>query len=324
MAEKKPMIVIKKINVVAAGHHGGAWKVAFADFMTAMMAFFLVMWLLGQSEETKKAISDYFSTPSIIEYNYQNYGAEITLEKLFLDLVNEPLKAFQSFMEPMDKSPNLLDMGSAKVVAAYLADQMRDVAKNVSVTPDGFEFDIPDNLLFERGTSTPTAQFVPVMDKLRGVVTGLKDAEVRLEVAMFTQAVADQNPQSALKIATERLDIVRNKVAASLENATVDVKGTTNIREKKGEADPNKLIGLVRVKILQKELTSDGKKPRKLDGFFGGKVDMKTYESLIEQVNYREQENARRMEEIGAALNEMKKEAQIDTGLPPSQDAVAE
>nr|HPI41832.1 flagellar motor protein MotB [Pseudobdellovibrionaceae bacterium] len=65
-ADKKATIVIKKIVIAGGGGHGGSWKVALADFMTAMMAFFLVMWLLGQSEETKKAVSDYFSTPSII------------------------------------------------------------------------------------------------------------------------------------------------------------------------------------------------------------------------------------------------------------------
>ncbi|WP_374031179.1 flagellar motor protein MotB [Bdellovibrio bacteriovorus] len=54
MAEKKQTIVIKKIIVSGGGHHGGSWKVALADFMTALMAFFLVMWLVGQSEETKK------------------------------------------------------------------------------------------------------------------------------------------------------------------------------------------------------------------------------------------------------------------------------
>jgi chemotaxis protein MotB len=116
MAEKKQTIVIKKIIVQGGGGHGGSWKVALADFMTALMAFFLVMWIVGQSDQTKKAVSDYFSTPSVIEYNFQNFGAEVTLEKLFLDFLNEPLKAFQSFMEPIDKTPNLLDMGSAKVV----------------------------------------------------------------------------------------------------------------------------------------------------------------------------------------------------------------
>jgi chemotaxis protein MotB len=73
-AEKKgTTIVIKKIYN-SAGHHGGSWKVALADFMTALMCFFLVMWLLAQSSETKKAVSDYFSTPSIIEYNFSTSG----------------------------------------------------------------------------------------------------------------------------------------------------------------------------------------------------------------------------------------------------------
>src|SRR5277367_6666880 len=46
------------------GHHGGAWKVAYADFVTAMMCFFLVMWLMGVDEETKQAISHYFNHPN--------------------------------------------------------------------------------------------------------------------------------------------------------------------------------------------------------------------------------------------------------------------
>jgi chemotaxis protein MotB len=193
MAEKKTMIVIKRINVQAAGHHGGSWKVALADFMTALMAFFLVMWLLGQSDETKKAVSDYFSTPSLIEYNFSNYGVELTLEKLFLDILNEPLKAFQSFMEPVDKTPNLLDMGSAKVVTAYLADQLGDVAKNVSVSQDGFDFDIPDTLLFEKGSAKPKNNFVKVLDKIAGVTAGLKDADIKITSGIFVQAVPDES-----------------------------------------------------------------------------------------------------------------------------------
>lgn len=60
---KRP-IVIKRIKKVAAGHHGGAWKIAYADFVTAMMAFFLLMWLLGStSKGDLNGISDYFKTP---------------------------------------------------------------------------------------------------------------------------------------------------------------------------------------------------------------------------------------------------------------------
>lgn len=290
MAEKKQTIVIKKIIVSGGGAHGGSWKVALADFMTALMAFFLVMWLVGQSEETKKAVSDYFSTPSVIEYNFQNFGAELTLEKLFLDILNEPLKAFQSFMEPVDKTPNLLDMGSAKVVAAYLADQMNDVAKNVVVTPEGYDFDIPDYMLFERGSAQPNKNFVKVMDKIKGITSGLKDANIKITSGLFVQAVPDGSLLTANKVASERFDIVRNKILASMENNTVSVDGGINVKEKRGEIDPARLIGFIRVKIAQKEITSDGRKPRKLDTLFGpSKVDMSVYDNFVNQISNRKE-----------------------------------
>jgi len=60
-------IIIKKIKKGGHGHHGGAWKIAYADFVTAMMAFFLLMWLLSSTtKEQKSAISDYFNNPSTI------------------------------------------------------------------------------------------------------------------------------------------------------------------------------------------------------------------------------------------------------------------
>src|SRR6478752_7315677 len=64
-AKARP-IYIKRIKKVAGGHHGGAWKVAYADFVTAMMAFFLVMWLVtAVSKEQRAAVFDYFKNPSM-------------------------------------------------------------------------------------------------------------------------------------------------------------------------------------------------------------------------------------------------------------------
>ncbi len=60
-------IIIKKIKKGGHGHHGGAWKVAYADFVTAMMAFFIVMWILAQSEEVKQAVGAYFEDPSAFD-----------------------------------------------------------------------------------------------------------------------------------------------------------------------------------------------------------------------------------------------------------------
>ncbi|UCD64794.1 MAG: OmpA family protein [Candidatus Zixiibacteriota bacterium] len=65
-ASDQPIIVRKKRRG-HGGHHSGAWKVAFADFMTAMMAFFLVMWLVGQKDEVKQAVAGYFRDPG--KYN---------------------------------------------------------------------------------------------------------------------------------------------------------------------------------------------------------------------------------------------------------------
>ncbi len=62
--ENNQPIIVKRVKKVAGGHHGGAWKIAFADFATAMMAFFLVMWLMtSATPEQKKAISGYFQDP---------------------------------------------------------------------------------------------------------------------------------------------------------------------------------------------------------------------------------------------------------------------
>ena len=64
MADLPRPIVIKRIKKVVGGSHGGAWKIAYADFVTAMMAFFLLMWLLGSVDGGKlNGISEYFKMP---------------------------------------------------------------------------------------------------------------------------------------------------------------------------------------------------------------------------------------------------------------------
>lgn len=72
-----PKIIVKKVIVDdhGGGHHGGAWKVAYADFVTAMMAFFLLLWLLGATtEKQRKALADYFS-PTLIEFKQNSAGS---------------------------------------------------------------------------------------------------------------------------------------------------------------------------------------------------------------------------------------------------------
>jgi chemotaxis protein MotB len=73
--EVRPIIVKKIIEDGHGGHHGGAWKVAYADFVTAMMAFFLLMWILGQTDAQKrKGLADYF-TPTLVELKQNSAGS---------------------------------------------------------------------------------------------------------------------------------------------------------------------------------------------------------------------------------------------------------
>ena len=77
MANKaeRATIVIRKEEVVEGGHHGGAWKVAYADFVTAMMAFFLLMWLLNATtEKQKRGVADYFSPTATLVHHDSGYG----------------------------------------------------------------------------------------------------------------------------------------------------------------------------------------------------------------------------------------------------------
>ncbi len=75
-SKSQPIIVVKKKSG-HGGHHGGAWKVAYADFVTAMMAFFLVMWLVNQSVVVREAVSGYFQDPSGFMEKLKRGGSDI-------------------------------------------------------------------------------------------------------------------------------------------------------------------------------------------------------------------------------------------------------
>ena len=81
--ENAPIIIIKRKKVIkSSGHHGGAWKIAYADFVTAMMAFFLLMWLLSATTETqRRGLADYFS-PTIPIYKFPVVAMVLLVAKI--------------------------------------------------------------------------------------------------------------------------------------------------------------------------------------------------------------------------------------------------
>ncbi len=78
--KEEPIIIKKKKGHGGHGAHGGAWKVAFADFMTAMMAFFIVMWILGQNDSVKEKVTAYFKDPGAFNFITGKRSIPIDLE----------------------------------------------------------------------------------------------------------------------------------------------------------------------------------------------------------------------------------------------------
>jgi chemotaxis protein MotB len=80
MPEERPPIVVKRIKKGGGGHHGGAWKIAYADFVTAMMAFFLLMWLLvSATEKEREAIQQYFNRPLVAIFDSPGAAARMVV-----------------------------------------------------------------------------------------------------------------------------------------------------------------------------------------------------------------------------------------------------
>ena len=171
-------IIVKKITVVEGGHHGGAWKVAYADFVTAMMAFFLLMWLLGATtEKQRKGIADYF-TPTLVKMRQGSAGSFGLLGGSSLtDADNYQHRAGQTGTKtltiPRDATGGPKDGGTKAKRTASLQQRLqeklaasanlRKLAKQVHVsqTPEGIRLDLMDDAkfsMFRLGTTLLTPE----------------------------------------------------------------------------------------------------------------------------------------------------------------------
>lgn len=185
MAKNKPTIIIKKIKKMQGGHHGGAWKVAYADFVTAMMAFFLLLWLISVSDKaTLKGVAQYFTptesvsdkaglgmsggidtnategvgaphvSASSLIYGAPTQGQKTTIGSLKTNMSEKDRKYFMSIMSGIEKSSEL-----------------QNFAKNITVdiTNEGLRIQIMDSNnrpMFKPNTS----ELQPYMENIINVI----------------------------------------------------------------------------------------------------------------------------------------------------------
>ncbi len=109
----RPPIIIKK-KITHAGHHGGAWKVAYADFVTAMMALFIVLWLMNTSKQIQEAVGGYFKDPTgtskRVGSDMVGSGENFTVNKDNMEELKEQLQKAIREVPNFDKLKNHIDM----------------------------------------------------------------------------------------------------------------------------------------------------------------------------------------------------------------------
>ncbi|MFM5924028.1 MAG: flagellar motor protein MotB [Novosphingobium sp.] len=181
-----PPIIVKKVTVVAAGHHGGAWKVAYADFVTAMMAFFLLLWLLGATtEKQRKGIADYF-TPTLVKLkegsagsngmlggssitdadNYPNRAGQTGTKSMTIprDTTGGPKEGAERVKKVQSMQQHLAAKLAASAKLARLAKQVRLID-----TSEGIRIDLVDDAdfsMFQLGTTVLTPDAASLLDAI--------------------------------------------------------------------------------------------------------------------------------------------------------------
>jgi chemotaxis protein MotB len=113
MESKRPIIIVKKKGG-HGGHHGGAWKVAYADFVTAMMALFIVLWLLNSSKQIQEAVGGYFKDPTgtskKVGSNMVGTGENFLLTRDNMSKLKDQLQQAMKQMTDFEKLKNHIEM----------------------------------------------------------------------------------------------------------------------------------------------------------------------------------------------------------------------
>jgi chemotaxis protein MotB len=172
------IVIKKKKGGGHGGHHGGAWKVAYADFVTAMMAFFLVMWLMSSDEETKSSISMYFNHPGDA---FKSGGDPTTnIAHNMGEDVGEGSSILNggSGMTPDDfvKTPVKSEIRSDtfREVGELVSEVIGDLAFGVEIELGYMKFSIAEAALFEPGTSHIRPKAIEYLDRIGRILQGFK------------------------------------------------------------------------------------------------------------------------------------------------------
>lgn len=272
--DKRPIIIIKRVKKVEGGHHGGAWKVAYADFVTAMMAFFLLLWLLSvTTEEQKEMISSYFAPadPRIAESTSGSggvMGGTTMSEEGAMTQTKDPVTSQQE--EPADgvgkedgedgerksaaeeaaaEALERADMKSFEETKEKLQQaiesvpELKELAQNlmVDMTPEGLRIQLVDQEgkpMFETGSAKPMPQAERLLRLIASVVKTLPN-KVSIRGHTDSKAYGKDASYSNWELSADRANASRRVMLQGDITGRLDLARIENVQ---GKADREPLV----------------------------------------------------------------------------------
>jgi len=248
MSKGQPVIIVKKKGHGGHGHHGGAWKVAYADFVTAMMAFFLVMWLVGQSPQVKAAVGGYFRDPGVFETTKGGGVLPGSTVGLKDSGVTPPPDSVKQAQEVLERAAEHLREALQKVPALKALEDRIEI----TVTPEGLRIELLEN---EKNSffAVGSAQLLPETVELLGVIAKELSPlgnKVAMEGHTDSRPYGSRNGYTNWDLSTDRANSARRAMEShGLREGQVDaIRGfaDTRLRYPDDSLDPrNRRISIV-------------------------------------------------------------------------------
>jgi chemotaxis protein MotB len=250
MDKTRPIIILKKKGG-HGGHHGGAWKVAYADFVTAMMALFIVLWLLNSSKQVQEAVGGYFKDPTgtskKVGSNMQGAGENFILTRDNMPRLKEQLQKAMKQMSDFDKLKSHIEM---------------------TVTTEGLRIELSESAngtFFDSGSAKLKPDGTELLNTLAQELGQLPN-KLSIEGHTDSQPYAPSATYGNWELSADRANAARRVMQADGIRAdqVAQVRGFADQRLRKPDAplDPsNRRISVIVQYVLKNADDEDAKSP---------------------------------------------------------------
>jgi chemotaxis protein MotB len=249
MAQSAPIIIKKKVS--HGGHHGGAWKVAYADFVTAMMALFIVLWLLNSSKQIRVAVGGYFKDPTGKSRRVGN---------------GENGSTGENFVVNKDNMDKIKDELAAAIHKVNITEKLKDQIE-MTITAEGLRIELMESAkgtFFQSGTQEPNGEgkeLLTLLAQQLGKLPNSLSIEGHTDSKPFSSAGIYSNWELSADRANSARRIMQQNGLGP--NQVTQVRGYADQRLRKAQdpEDPaNRRISVI-VHYLEKKNSDDDDQP---------------------------------------------------------------